>query len=79
MESGTVVADTDLDAVGVDLPGVDGDRRGAVLGGVVDEVADDAIKVVGVGADVLVCGAVDFELVAKAVAVALAYRLQVAA
>ena len=76
-ESGAVVADTDLDAVGVGLLDVDSDRRGAVLGGVVDEVADDPIKVVGVGADVLACGAVDVELVAEAVAVALAYRLQV--
>ena len=73
-ESGTVVLDTDLDVIG-DGPGdVDGDRRGTVSGGVVDEVADDPIKVVGICASVLSCGAVDVELIAEAVPVAVADR-----
>ena len=55
-EPGTVVGDPDLDSVGADAVDVDGDRRGAVLGGVVDEVADNPIEIVGVDADVLAWG-----------------------
>ena len=44
-ESGTVVADADLDVVAGGPLDADGDRRGTVLGGVVDEVADDPIQV----------------------------------
>ena len=78
-ESGSVIEDTNLDAVGGRPLDADADRRGTVLGGVVDEVADDPIQVVRVGANVLVCGAVDVELVAEAVEVALADPLQVGA
>jgi hypothetical protein len=74
-----VVADADLDAVAGGTLGVDSDWRGAVLGGVVDEVADDPIEIGGVGADVLARWAVDGELVAEAVAVAVGDRLQVRA
>jgi hypothetical protein len=77
-ESGTVVADMDLDALGAEPPDGNGDRRGAVLGGIVDEVADDPIEVVRVCADVLACGAIDVELAPEAVTVTLADRLQMA-
>ena len=73
-ESGAVVADTNLDALGSGPLDADSDRRGAMLGGVIDEVADDPIQVVGVCTDVLGCGAVDVELVAEAVAVAVAEK-----
>ena len=64
-EPGTVVGDMDLDIVGVNALDANDDRRGTVLGGVVDEVADHPINVVGVCADVLPCGAIDVELVAE--------------
>lgn len=52
-ESRAVVADVDGDRAGAIGLGPDGDGWCAVFGGVVDEVADDAVEVVRVGADLL--------------------------
>ncbi len=73
-KSRTVVGDMDLDIVGANVPDDDADRRGAVLGGVIDEVADHPIEVVGIDTDVLACGAVDLDLTGEAVMVAFADR-----
>src|SRR5882757_2419733 len=60
-----VVMDTHLDGAGVGGLGVDGDWRCAVFGCVVDEVSDDSVEVVGVGANPRWAWAVDDELVAE--------------
>jgi hypothetical protein len=70
VEATAVVADADLNGA-ISAVGPNGDRRGAVFGCVVDEVADDSIEVVWVDANLLGRRAIHCELVTDGVSIAI--------